>query len=102
MGWLAYGSANSDIEMDDRLLAHVQAAIVTKLRRNEQFLLTWDHTVGTGAGHSSIWIHPAIALHFRYSGGRHPALNRAWLDSLLSSANSAGGLQITPEPRQEE
>ncbi|KQR50824.1 hypothetical protein ASF88_16470 [Leifsonia sp. Leaf336] len=97
MGTLIYGGT-SEIDIEDRTLAHMQLAIITKLRRNEQFLLSWDHGVDNGSGYSSIWIHPAIPLYFRFAGGRRPSLNREWVEALLTSANSVGGLHIIPEP----
>ncbi len=98
MGRLIYGMSTSAIEMDDRTLAHLQLAVITKLRHNEQFLLTWDHGPEHGSGHSSIWISPSIPLHFEYSGSKRPALNREWVEALLLTANSVGGLQLVAEP----
>ena len=51
MGTLIYGGT-SEIDIEDRTLAHMQLAIITKLRRNEQFLLSWDHGVDNGSGYS--------------------------------------------------
>lgn len=97
MGKLIYGH-NEVIDIEDRLLAHLKMAIVTKLRRDEKFSLSWVHE---GAGRSTIWIHPSIPLQFRFDGSRQPALNRAWVEALLTSANSTGGLQLVPEPPAE-
>jgi hypothetical protein len=33
-----------------------------------------------------------------FNGSKQPTLNRAWIDELLATANSAGGLQLVPEP----
>jgi hypothetical protein len=98
VGKLIYGTSMSSIEMDDRTLAHLQLAIITKLRRNEQFVLTWDHGTDHGSGHSSIWISPSIPLHFEYSGNKRPTLNREWVEALLLTANSVSGLQLIAEP----
>ncbi len=98
MGQLIYGSTATPIEMNDRLLAHVQLAIITKLRRNEQFMLSWDHGTDQGGGRSSIWIHPSIAMHFIFSGGKRPTMNRAWVEGMLASANSVGGMHVVAEP----
>ena len=99
MGKLIYGSPGQEIEFDDRLLAHLKIAITTKLRRDEKFLLSWPHGVEEGGGRSSLWIHPAIPLRFTFNGGKAPKLNRAWVEELLLSASTTGGMQIGPEPK---
>ncbi len=43
MGWLTYGSA-PPIEIEDRLLHHLQAVIITKLRRDEPFAFNWEQS----------------------------------------------------------
>ncbi|WP_312855081.1 DUF7882 family protein [Agromyces agglutinans] len=96
MGTLQYDGVL--IEFDDRVLAHLQLVIVQKLRRNESFVMSWRDAQETGNGHSSVWVHPAQNLYFKFSGGRHPAINRDWLEQLMESANSARGLVITAEP----
>ena len=98
MGKLIYGASMSEIDIDDRLLAHLQVAIVAKLRRNEPFLLTWDHGPGKEHGHSSIWISASIPLVFQFAGERNATLNRDWVEALAFSANSAHGLHLLPEP----
>lgn len=98
MGKLIYGSPGDEIDFEDRLLAHVQVAVITKLRRDEKFAMSWNHGVDAGSGHSTIWLHPGIPLRFKFSGNRTPTLNRAWLEALLSSANSSNGLHMVPEP----
>ena len=98
LGSLIYGSPGSKIEIDDRLLAHLQLVIVTKLRRNEQFLFAWDHDEAYARGHTALWINPSIPLHFQYVGGKRPTLNRAWTEALMDAANSTGGLRAVPEP----
>lgn len=98
MGKLIYGSANSHFDCDDRLLAHLRFVIVLKLRRNESFSFSWDHGVENGGGRSTIWLHPSIQLHFQFSGGKEPALNRVWLEALSNAANGSRGLFVVPEP----
>lgn len=82
------------LPLDDRILAHVQVVVVSKLRRRESFSLTL-----TMDGSEVVsWIGPATPLEFVYSGNRRPLLNRAWLEQLAESASSNGGLVIVPEP----
>jgi len=97
VGTLTYDSKLSGT-FEDRLLAHLQVVIWAKVRRGESFAFTWDDQQRAGYGRSSIWISPNISLAFQYFGSRTPAVNRAWIEALTKSANSAGGLQVVPEP----
>lgn len=98
MGTLFYGSDRSAIEFDDRALAHLQLAIVTKLRRHESFSLTWRDDDPGGQGRNVIWVHESIPLRFVYAGSRMPTVNRAWLDVLLASATTTTGMRLIAEP----
>ena len=84
--------------IDDRVLAHLQVVIWSKLRRGEQFAFTWTDPQRSGYGRTSIWLSPNISLSFEYFGGKMPSLNPAWIQALTKSANSAGGLHVLPEP----
>ena len=86
------------IEFDDRVLAHLQVVMGTKLRRTEPFFFTWRDDLGAGGGRTSVWVHPHAHLVFKFHGSRAPRLNRAWLDALMLSANSPSGLYVVPEP----
>jgi hypothetical protein len=96
---LVYGNSNLEIEFDDRVLAHLQAVIVAKLRRDEGFIFSWKDEPGVGDGRSSIWMHRSIPLYFKYPSTQTPGINRAWLEALTVSANSPGGLRIVEEPQ---
>ncbi|MBI5161982.1 MAG: ATP-dependent DNA ligase [Micrococcales bacterium] len=98
MGKLLYGSMKSEIQMDDRVLAHLQAVFSSKLRRGEGFFLNWKDDPGIGDGQSAAWIGPGIPVFFKYYGSRPIELNRQWLETLTMSANSNGGLQLIDEP----
>lgn len=97
MGQLIYAST-FEARFDDRVLAHLQIVIVAKLRRQESFAFSWSKPREDGSGRASLWLHPAIPLVFTFQGGRAPTISRAWIDALMSSANSAAGLRIVPEP----
>ena len=97
MGTLTYDSTLS-ADFDDRVLAHLQIVIGAKLRRNEAFYFTWKDDATIGDGRSVLWIHPSVALAFKFFGSRPPALNREWVDELMLHANSPAGLIIVPEP----
>ena len=92
MGQLRYAS-DRIVEVDDRLLAHVEAAIISKLRRNESFALRLDDETGA----RTLWLSPATALMFDYAGPR-PTISRPWLELLVETANTPGGLRLVPEP----
>jgi hypothetical protein len=95
MGTLRYDG--TVVEFDDRLLAHLQVVITRKLSRGESFLMSWRDSNGGGDGRTTVWIHPAQSLTIHYADGAVPEINPDWLDRLLRSANSTGGLLIVPE-----
>jgi hypothetical protein len=99
LGTLFYGSDRYAIDLDDRTLAHLQLAVVTKLRRHESFSLTWREDQPSGQGRSVIWMHESIPLRFVYAGSRMAAVNRAWVDELLASASTTVGMRLVPEPQ---
>jgi hypothetical protein len=94
---LIYGPTASEIEMDDRLLAHLRIVIVSKMRNHESFSVSWTVDVNQGSGRETLWVHPSIPLRFRFFGSRPPSINRAWIDLMLATA-SRGDLRIMPEP----
>jgi hypothetical protein len=100
MGLLNYDSRVSGT-FDDRVLAHLQAVIWAKIRRGESFSFTWSESAANGSGRKSIWISPNVSLSFEYFGSKQPMLNQRWVQALTKSANSAGGLQLVPEPEPE-
>lgn len=86
------------IEFEDRTLAHLQLVIGAKLRRNESFFFSWKDDPANGDGRSTVWMHATIPLVFKFYGSRLPALNRAWFEAMMATANSSHGLQLVPEP----
>jgi hypothetical protein len=94
MGNLHYGSPPNSFEMPDRTLAHVEYVILAKLRRNESFALTIDQADGS---RERSWLSNAATLRFQF-GAPATDINRAWLEELIDSANSAGGMRVSPEP----
>jgi hypothetical protein len=97
MGKFLYGP-NVKVDFDDRLLAHLQIVIGTKIRRGESFHFSWRDDPSIGDGRTVIWIHPHAQITYKFYGGRPPSINRAWIEQLTVMANSAAGLHITPEP----
>lgn len=95
MGTMTYGGRT--IRFDDRVLAHLHIVIMQQLRRNESFAMSWLDDPATGDGRSSIWIHPACELYFKFAGSRPPALSEDWLLALTTSARSSRGLIVTNE-----
>lgn len=99
MGKFIYeGSVKTEIE--DRALTHVQLVISAKLRRGEPFPFSWREDASVGGGRTTVWIHSASSLVFKYYGSRQPAINRAWTDALAYTANTPGGLYLVPEPSE--
>lgn len=97
MGAIFYGNAIEPISIDDRTLAHLKVVIATKLRRNESFTLSWRHPDGDAPGRSTLWLHPSIPLRFTFDADTAPELSQHWLTELSTSANSSGGILLTPE-----
>lgn len=97
MGYLSYD--REEFEFDDRVLMHLQIVISTKLRRNEDFFLTWALPVERGSGRHALWIDNGIPMHFFYSGSRQIAINRDWVEQLIVSAGRASGLVLGDEPK---
>lgn len=85
-------------EFDDRALTHLQVVIGNKLRRGEPFFFTWHGDVSTGGGRTTVWMHAGANIVFTYYGKRQAGTNRTWLEALMHTANSPGGLQVMPEP----
>lgn len=99
MGSLTYGCPSLEITFDDRVLAHLQIVMATKLRRGENFFFSWPEGSDIGAGRNAIWIDSSIPLYFRYSGSRHPEIDRDWLEQLAILASSSQGLDLADDTR---
>lgn len=97
MGTLYYGAATDPIHIEDRALAHLKIVIATKLRRQESFTLSWKHSEAEPAGRSTIWLHPSIPLRFTFDEVDTPSLNPSWIERLMHSANSSGGITLVDE-----
>ncbi len=98
MGQLIYDGRPLDLRVDDRALTHLQIVIVNMLRRDHRFAFSWKDDVVHGNGRSTIWLHPSVSLHFKFSGSRVPAINRSWPEEPYRSATSGSGLVLVPEP----
>lgn len=97
MGTILYDSSSRPIHIDDRALAHLKVVIATKLRRNESFTLSWKHPEGEPVGRSTIWLHPSIPLRFTFDEPEPPELNPQWIERLMQSVNSTGGILLVGE-----
>ncbi|MFF2369177.1 hypothetical protein [Agromyces sp. NPDC058110] len=97
MGTLYYGDSQTPIGIDDRALTHLQLVIITKLRRGEAFTLSWRHTDDEPRGRTTIWLSNSMPLRFVFDEEDAPELNHAWVEELMKSANSTGGVQLVPE-----
>lgn len=97
MGKFTYDS-NIKAEFEDRLLAHLQAVIMAKVRRSESFTFTWKDDMSLGGGRTTVLVHPHASMVFKYHGSRTPQLNPSWLHALTYVANSSRGLYVVPEP----
>jgi hypothetical protein len=100
MGTLRYGSDH--LELDDRTLAHLQVVVVSKLRKGEAFLLSWNAEPGRGSGRYALWVETGIPIVFRYDGSRPIRINRAWLDAMMERSYTLAGLDLMPETEYPE
>jgi hypothetical protein len=98
MGSLHYGGR--EFELEDRVLAHLQIVISTKLRRKESFFVTWTQPQERGSGRHTIWIDNGVPMHIFFGGSRVPSINRVWVDELMASASRATGLLVGIEPAE--
>lgn len=48
-------------------------------------------------GRSTIWIHPFIPLRFIFDEPETPQVNTRWIEDLMLSANSTGGIALIDE-----
>lgn len=97
VGTLYYGDSGTPIGIEDRALAHLKIAITTKLRRGESFTLSWQHAEDQPRGRSTLWLHASIPLRFVFDEPDAPELSRQWIEDLMRSANSTGGIKLVPE-----
>jgi hypothetical protein len=93
---MVYNALGQSFDIEDRTLSHLRLVFMNKLRRGEPFM--FHHGAGDGSGSRSLWIHPAIPLVFHFYGSRQPAINRRWIEELMSAANGPAGLTIVAEP----
>lgn len=97
MGWIQYGGSEDTIHIEDRALAHLKVVIAMKLRRQESFTLSWRHADGDAVGRSTIWLHPSIPLRFVFDDAEAAELNPRWIEDLMHTANSTGGISLIDE-----
>lgn len=95
MGKLFY-DGDGTLEIPDRILFHVQIAMVAKLRRQESFTVTWNGE--EMAGPSVLWVSPSIPIRFAYDGSTKMQLNRAWVEAMVGNSSQSGNLTIAAEP----
>lgn len=95
MGTLLYGQ--TEYLLDDRLLAHLQIVVGMKLRRGENFFVSWRNPTEKGSGRKSVWIDNGQHLAFSYDGSSIPTVNRDWAEAMANSAHTNFGLQLTDE-----
>jgi hypothetical protein len=90
MGVLLHGPL--ELEVDDRVLTHMEIIIVNKLRRHESFLLSWLEDASSDTGRNALWLSAGHPVHFRYGTGRASTIDKDWLRILEVGANGPRGL----------
>jgi len=97
MGLFIYDNAEPPIRIEDRTLWHLKTVILTKLRRNETFSVSWEHPDDDREGYTTIWLHPSIPLRFVFDSRTPPELNREWLARMNAATVERGGIELTQE-----
>ncbi len=85
------------MDFEDRALAHLYRAMLTKLHKGEGFHLSWKNDISIGDGRMTVWVHPDTSMVCKL-GRPIGELNPAWLTALVTAANSAEGLRLLAEP----
>ncbi|WP_394552496.1 ATP-dependent DNA ligase [Agromyces sp. MMS24-JH15] len=93
MGFFVFDD-NRPIQLDDRVLAHLQVVIIDKLRRNESFELALQRN-GVLV---SMWVNCQMPIEFVYEGNRQPRINWRWAQVMSAEAGFSGTLRLLPEP----
>ena len=91
MGQLRYGKES--FEFSDEVLSHLQAAMSTKLRRQEHFFLSWRVPFYMGSGRHSVWIDNGVTVHISFETGPVP-LDMHRLERMLAEAAMPAGMQL--------
>ena len=94
MGKLTYGAIQREIQIDDRLLAHLEVVVLSRLRRNNAFALRWAERADDGDSRRTVWVHQASDLYFEYDSPEAPELDRELLDRLAKAADSNTGINL--------
>lgn len=101
MGTLIYGPF-TEFAFEDRLLAHLERAILARLSLGQSFLLSWDGPFTGSSGRVSLWIHPSLPLQIIYAGGRQPSINDRWVEALIDVSHSQRGLVVMSEEQADD
>ena len=80
------------VEFDDRTLAHLQIAVVHRLRRQESVLVSWLDALGDGDGRSAVFLHPTLPISFDFDRAEITGIDREWVQRLLADAGGRSGV----------
>jgi hypothetical protein len=100
MGVLHYGDAQ--FAFDDRSLAHLQIIISTKLRRAENFFLSWDESSEQSRERVAIWVDNGVPIYFQYFSTGQASINRHWIEQIATQASSSAGIHLAEKVIPEE
>ncbi|GAA2187336.1 hypothetical protein GCM10009786_11820 [Leucobacter alluvii] len=95
MGYILHGGR--EYEFEDRTLAHLKTVIGMKLAKREGFFLSWAVDASRGSGRHEVWISEHSPIAFRFSGGKTPQLNPAWIKALMAMSYTPRGLVALQE-----
>jgi hypothetical protein len=94
LGTLYFGSTRTPLHLGDRLLAHLEIVITSKLRRGEGLLLSWVQPAEATHRRGTCWITSATELLYLYESADALAIDRDELERLSVESNSSRGIQL--------
>lgn len=92
MGTLIYSTTR--YWFDDRMLAHIRAAVILLLQQHEGFMLNWTLGPEQGYGRRSVWVSRQTPLTFAFNEAHAHPVDRTLVNSLVASSRSAEGMQV--------
>ena len=94
MGRLQYDHTTDPILIEDETLGCLRVVIATKLRRHESFMMTWCPVDDDEDKRKSVWIHPAIPLHFGFDRAALPHVDSHRIAEMMQALNATGELVL--------
>jgi hypothetical protein len=96
VGYLVY-DGTTRIQLDDRVLAHLEIIMIIKFRRREGFPLRWRDSANDGQGRNMVWLDPSMPLRLHLDSPKAAPTNREWIEQMAEAASTNHGLELLDE-----